>query len=197
MNESARPSRRVARSRWLAGRSRVLAEIVAGSLLLAVLVAVAWPRLAPDVVAEVLDNGVGFDALEARRLFGAEGWFAVLAAGAGLVLGVASFARHHARPVTTLLSLAVSGCAAALLAERVGRLLGPGPLRDAALEMPPGTPLPAPLELRAEAILFVWPIAATVGALLVAAFLDDRRPWHDAPAARLNPIARSEPSSRR
>jgi hypothetical protein len=120
-----------------------------------------------------------------------DGWFAVVAAAGGLLLGAVSFARNRGRPVTALVGLAFSGLIAAAVQWWIGTLLGPGPVEDRSAELPIGAAVSMPLELNARAVLLVWSIAAVVGALLVAAFLDDREPWH----ARLSRRERCEPSS--
>lgn len=175
----------------IAGAGRSMVELVLAAVLLGLVAGVLWAGLAPDIQGEVTANGVTVPLVEARRQFGVDGWFAVLAAGGSLLLGVVSFARHRTRPVTTLVVLTLCGLIAAVVQWRFGTLLGPGPVDARTAEVPAGTTVSMPLQLNAPATLIVWPIGAVVGALLVSALLDDREKW----SARFSRRGRSGPSS--
>jgi hypothetical protein len=167
-----------------------MGEVVLAAAVLGLLAGLLWYGFAPEIQGDVTASGVSIPNAEARRQFGMDGWFAVIAAGGGLLLGVIFFARHRSRPATALALLTIGGLAAATVQWWFGRFLGPGPV-DGSAGLPAGTAISMPLELHASAALLVWPIAAVVGALLVAALHDDREPW----SARLSRRGRSEPSS--
>lgn len=175
----------------VAGTGRLLGEVALAGVALGLVAGIVWPALAPDIQGEVTLSGVTVPTVEARRQFGVDGWFAVAAVIGGLLLGVVFFARHRRRPVTTLVALTVAGLIATAVQWRVGILLGPGPVEDRSAALPAGSAISMPLELNAPAVLVVWPIGAVVGALLVAAFLDDRESW----SARLSRRGRSGQSS--
>ena len=179
--------------RRVTSAARLVGELVLAAVVLGLVAAVLWSSLAPDVQGELAAAGVRVGTSQARRQFGVDGWFALLAAGGGLLLGTLVFARHRSRPVGALVALAVAGLVAAAVQWSVGVLLGPGPVGERAAELPAGSRISVPLELNAPAVLLVWSIAAVVGALLVAAFLDDREPW----SPRLSRRERSGPSSQR
>jgi hypothetical protein len=175
------------------GAARLVGELVLAAVVLGLVAATLWSNLAPDIQGELTATGVRVGIAQARRQFGVDGWFAVVAAGGGLVLGTVVFARHRSRPVGALVVLAVAGLVAAAVQWSVGVLLGPEPVGERAAELPAGTSISMPLELNAPAALLGWPIAAVVGALLVAAFLDDRERW----SPRLSRRERSGQSSPR
>jgi hypothetical protein len=177
--------------RSLGGPARVLAELVLAAVVLGLVAGLLWSVLAPDIRGEVTASGVSVTIGESRRQFGVDGWFALLAAGGGLLLGSVGFARHRRRPVTALVVLAFAGLAAAAVQWWFGTMLGPGPVADRTTGPSPGTTVSMPLELNAPAGLLVWSIAAVAGSLLVAAVLDDREPW----SPRLRRRERSERSS--
>jgi hypothetical protein len=175
------------------GTARLVGELGLAAVVLGLAAAMLWSNLAPDVQGELTATGVRVGTAQARRQFGVDGWFAVVAAGGGLLLGTVGFARHRSRPVGALVALAVAGLLAAAVQWSAGVLLGPGPVGERAGDLPAGSRISMPLELNAPAVLPVWSIAAVVGALLVAAFLDDHERW----SPRLSRRERSGPSSQR
>jgi hypothetical protein len=177
----------------VSGATRLVSEPVLAAVVLGLVAAVLWSNLAPDIQGELTATGVRIGTAQARRQFGVDGWFAVVAAGGGLVLGTIVFARHRSRPVGALVVLAVAGLVAAAVQWSVGVLLGPAPVDEPTAELPAGSSISLPLELNAPAVVLIWSIAAVVGALLVAAFLDDRERW----SPRLSRRERSGPSWQR
>lgn len=175
------------------GAARLVGELMLAAVVLGLVAAVLWSNLAPDIQGELTATGVRVGTAQARRQFSVDGWFAVVAAGGGFLLGTVGFARHRSHPFAALAVLAVAGLVAAAVQWSAGVLLGPGPVGERAAELPAGSRISMPLEINAPAVLLVWSIAAVVGALLVAAFLDDRERW----SPRLSRRERSGPSSQR
>lgn len=182
---------------------RVVAEVVAFSAAVGAVVGFLWLKLSPEVTVEIRADGAALYIEQARKLFDREAMFALLAAGAAVLLAVTSTARHRRRPVTVLLALVAGGCLASLVAFGLGRLLGPGSV-DPSSAGPVGSIVPVPLELDAWGVLLVWPIVAAVVVAVMTVFRDDRTPWGrgangtvSADGQVLNPIGRSSPSSPR
>jgi hypothetical protein len=180
------------RSRSFGGTAKVLAQALLAAAALGLIAGMLWSVLAPDIQGEVRASGVSVTNGESRRQFGVDGWFTVIAAGGGLLLGSIGFARHRHQPVTALVVLAVAGLAAAAVQWWFGTFLGPESVTDRTAGLSPGSTISMPLELNSQAGLVVWSIAAVIGSLLVAAVLDDREPWR--PGIRRR--ERSERSSR-
>lgn len=157
---------------------RAVVELGAASLAAGLVIGVLWRWIAVPRLPLALVDGdtVVVDETEIAKAFNADGWFAVLALVAGLVLGVLAQRRHRDGGAVVPLTLAVAGGAGSLLAWWLGLLLGPGALAARAAGTPPGVRLPLPLELSAPGVLFLWPIAALVGLLLTAAW--QRPPVH-------------------
>lgn len=170
--------------------ARVLVELLLAAVVLGLTAGLLWWVLTPEIQGEIAPTGVVVSNAESRRQFGVAGWFAMLAAAGGLLLGSVGFIRHRRRPVTALVVLVFAGLVAAALQWWFGTLLGPGPVADRSAGLPTGATISMPLDLNAYAALFLWPIGAVISSLVVAVFLDDHEPW----SARLSRRERSEPS---
>jgi len=167
------------------------------SVVVGLLVGVAWRLIAPEVVVGVSDGNTALVPLEARRLFTVDAWFAVLGAVAGLLVTLVMFTRHRHRPLATLAGLVAGGILGSLVAWRLGGVLGPDPLDERVADAADGARLPLPLDLEATGVLLVWPVVAVVAVLVITALSDDhtswRRPRPD--AAPISPDDRSGPWS--
>ncbi len=132
--------------------------IVVALVLLAIAVGVGWWFWSPrDVVTVVggVPEGRGMDDVSAVG----DAVFAVLAAGAGLVTGLAVAVRPGRSPVARAAVVAFGGIAAVLSAWRLGVWLGPPPLAEqqaAGLD-----PLTSPVALSSPAPLLMWPASCT------------------------------------
>lgn len=137
--------------------------MVAGLVLAAVVVALAWWVLVPRVPVAEVDGVVASAGPGDDVLAGADATFALLCLVAGALLGVAVLVLGRDRVLGAASWAVVGGFAAALAAWQLGRLLGPPSLaqqRAAGIEQ-----LQAPLDLSAPlALALLWP-GATAGAL--------------------------------
>lgn len=122
-----------------------------------------WWVLAPTISYEVRDDGVFANPDAPNDWFGADGWFLVLGAAFGLVLGLATFWRRGDHPVCSLLGLAVGAAGAAGLARWVGGVLGPSAVADQLEGASTGDLLMAPLEVSALGVLVVPALVAVTG----------------------------------
>ena len=140
----------------------MLALGVAGGLL--------WVWLAEPAQWEVTDRGIILTEDAARGQF--EVILAFVGIGAVLCLGWGLVTGHVLRDIGWRLVpvFAVIATAAALIAWRVGIMLGPADPRET-VSPSLGDRLPAQLEIDAVAPFVVWPIFALAG-LLLAAWLD-------------------------
>jgi len=156
-----------------AGGSRLTGRLVVETVLLtgvlALLAAIAWQWLAPEVYAEASESGFRVSIFEARREFGIEAWFAIVTGVAGVLAGVILMLRHRVEAVAVQVALAISGVLGAVLTWQVGRAIGPGAVADQARAAESGDLLEMPLDLVSYALCVVWPIAAVIaGAAVVA-----------------------------
>lgn len=99
----------------------------------------------------------------------ADGWFAVLALVAGIVVALVVYLRTRPGRVGPLVALVVGGFAGAVVAWQVGHLLGPDGLRATARGLAVGAHFHGPLDLTAYGVLLAWPMGAVITYFAVAA----------------------------
>jgi len=143
-----------------------VAVIVGGMAVLGVVCGALWALVVEPAQLIRFDNGVGQDELQLGRVFDADGWFATIAAAAGLVAGLV-FGFWRRRNLLTTVLLAMVGCVVAgLLMWKVGVALGPDDPAAMLQQAPVGTHADAPLHRPEWPIFLAWPISALVGLLI-------------------------------
>ncbi|GAB2608140.1 hypothetical protein GCM10027168_46430 [Streptomyces capparidis] len=172
-----------------AARQDVAAEIRTGTAVAlavgvsGVLLGLLWLWFAPRLPL-VSDGRAIYPADgEGEQAIGMDGWFTLLAAGFGVVSAAVVFGLRRRGGVAVVVGLAAGSLLAALVAWRLGVLLGPGQdIRARAREVGAGKVFDHPLELRAKAALLVWPILAMATHLLLTAAFGPRDPQPRPPA---------------
>jgi hypothetical protein len=167
-----RPHRRPAGT---VGRDLLL---VLGLFLVAgVLGGVLWSRVVEPAQFTKLANGGSMGEDQLARQFGSDGWFVVIGAGAGLLLGLLLSLWRSRDPVLTTVLLVVGGGLAAVVAATVGHLLGPGSTSQAlaaaklggkvAERLDVGTGSHSGLGWETLPFYLSWPVGALLGAVVV------------------------------
>ncbi|ANW20648.1 hypothetical protein [Streptomyces clavuligerus] len=145
-----------------------------------------WLWLAPRVPLISDGKAVFLENSEGEEAVGADGVFALLALGFGVLTAVGAFLYRRRGGVPLVVGLALGGILASVLAWRLGVWLGPDPdVAAHARSVGRGVPFDAPLKLTAKGMLLAWPIAAMVTHLLLTALFAPRdpEPLPPAPAA--------------
>ena len=141
----------------------VLGVFVALGLVCAVL----WWLLINPAEFTKLRSGGSMNELELAKRFNGDGWYAVIAAVAGLTAGILlTWWRSRDYLLTTLLLFVGSGVAAAVMAL-VGHAIGPADPNTVLATAAIGAKIPVALSVTSRATYLVWPIAALVGSLVV------------------------------
>ena len=122
------------------------------------------PRIAKRADGLYRAGGEGNEAAIA-----ADGWFALLAALAGVVTALVVYLMTRPGRVLPLVGLAVGGLLGAVVAWRFGALLGPGPITSTARDLAVGARFDGPLDISALGVLLAWPLAAVITYFAVAA----------------------------
>jgi hypothetical protein len=94
-----------------------------------------------------------------------DGWFFVVATVGGLLSGAALVAWRSRDPLLMVVLVALGALGAAWLMLTIGVALGPGDETEALRGRPDGSTASMRLELHATGVFWMWPIAATLGAL--------------------------------
>jgi hypothetical protein len=128
----------------------------------------------------------------------ADGWFALFALLAGVLIALAVYLRTRPGRVVPLLALAAGGLLGAAVAWRVGVLLSPGPIEETARGLDVGSRFAAPLKVSAFGVLLAWPMGAVITYFAVAAGAEagETSPDEDqdeASVSRPDAAVRSEP----
>jgi hypothetical protein len=155
--------------------------VAAVTALAGVPVGALWALVAPTAQVTVVERGIVIAESAGQAFVAADGWFAVLSLLAGICCGVLVHRRFADQGVAAVVGLAIGGCGAALLAWRVGALIGREPdALERAAGLPAGSMLEVGLDLRAYGVLLVWSIAAVacyfLGVLFSARADADLRP---------------------
>lgn len=178
---------------------RVAVEAVLVCVGAGLLVGVLWRLLAPEIVIEIVDGQPRPSGPLGESQFGADAWFALLAAAAGVLTAVVQLARHRHRPVAVVCSFTVGAVVGSLVAWRFGVLLGPDQIDVPLDQLAEGARRVLPLDLRATGVLLAWPIAGVAALLVLCLLGNDVGWWRSAapPDSDLSRAGRSGPWSPR
>ncbi len=157
------------------GRERPpLAPLVGQSVAILVLYAVVgagagwlWHRLWDAPTGVAVDGRFYLDLAGLRGEFPSTGWFVVVAAGAGLLLGVACALLFERSELVTLAAVLVGAALATYLMHRVGLSLSTDDPARVARSAADGDRIPARIEVSGRSPFLVLP-AASLAALAVA-----------------------------
>lgn len=142
------------------------AVVLVWSLAAGVVGALVWWRATPLPEATATPDGPALTATELAGQVSVDGWYAVVAIVLGLLSGLVLLAWRRRDPLL-LVPLVVLGAAlAAQVASRLGRVLGPADPASVLAGRPEGATAPVQLVLQAPGLVWVWPAAAALGALL-------------------------------
>jgi hypothetical protein len=159
-----------------------------------------WAAVAPRALFMVSAPGVAYVVNpETSAFIAADGWFSVVAAVGGVLIGVAGYLigvrRYGPLPVVGVLAGAT---AAAFIAAWTGHQVGLGAFRHELGAAKAGALLHQPVVLGAHGALAFWPLAAgaAVGIIeLIVALSDRRRQAAPGPSDQL-PLAAGPPGGR-
>ncbi|MEU5188740.1 hypothetical protein AB0G83_16555 [Streptomyces klenkii] len=154
------------------------AAVVAAAVAVAgVLLGLLWVWLAPRVPLISDGKAVYLKNSEGEQAIGADGTFALLALGFGVLSGAVVFWLRRRGGVPLVAGLAVGSLVASLIAWRVGMWLGPtSDVVAAARAAGRGVVFDAPLKLAAKGTLLAWPLAAMAVHLVLTALFGPRDP---------------------
>jgi hypothetical protein len=162
------------------------AGIVVGAALLGIAGGLVWAAVAPRALFMVSAPGLAYVVNpETSAFIAADGWFSVVAAVGGVVIGVAGYLigvrRYGPLPAAGVLAGAT---AAAFTASWTGRHVGLAGFRHELGAAKVGALIRQPVVLGAHGALAFWPLAAgaAVGIIELILALRDRR--HQAPPGR-------------
>jgi hypothetical protein len=143
----------------------VSAAVTAAAGLLAGLI---WQLVAPRVLLQEVSAGAAQVVnAETRAFIGADGWFCVIAAMAGLVTGITGYLigirrRRGAGAAAVTSGLILGAVAASFLMRWLGEQQGRAAYRDALAHSAAGATFSASLTLGATSALAFWPLFTSI-----------------------------------
>ena len=143
-----------------------LAIVLAWFGVVALLAAVIWWQVTPLAEFTRTADNATMDEEQLSKQFGTDGWFAVIAAAAGLVSGFALVTLRRRNPILMVVLVAVGGAFATLVMLQVGLLLGPSDPSSLLASTPVGGKVPLQLKPDAHGVWFVWSITALLGGIV-------------------------------
>lgn len=142
-----------------------------------ILGAVLWWQLADLPLVTKSGSSATLSPQELTKQVSADGWYFVIAGVGGLVSGIALLVWRRRDPLLMVVLVVLGAGLAAWLMLRVGLVLGPEKELTALKGAADGTEVSEQLKLRATGIAWVWPLAASFGALVYLWVL--RKPGDD------------------
>jgi hypothetical protein len=132
-------------------------------VLLAFAVGAVWRWVSPPVLGIYTQHNAYYAAPEGKTFIARDGWFALFACVAALLLGTFAFLRYRKRgSVGAAVGLAFGGYGAGYLAAWFGAYVGPG--RGSAsrvvAHLADGSTFDLPLTVRATGVIWLWPAVA-------------------------------------
>lgn len=166
--EQAAERRAELREGAFAGAAVAVAGLLLGAL---------WAWLAPKVPLISDGKAVYLKSTEGEQAIGADGTFALLALGFGVLSAVVVFLVRRRGGIPLVAGLAAGSLLGALIGWRLGIRLGPASdVVAAAKSAGKGVVFDAPLKLSAKGVLLAWPLAAMAVHLVLTAVFGPRDP---------------------
>lgn len=144
------------------------AAIFAAAFALAALVAaLIWQGSVELPRWQRTSAGVTLGPVEATKTVGIDAVYLFVSLPIALVLGAVLTYWRRRTPIAVVVLIAVMSLLAAALMERFGLWLGPGDPLSVLKSAASGASAPVRLRIQATGVLLGWPVAATLGSLLV------------------------------
>jgi len=139
------------------------AVIAGASVALSFGVGALWRALTPAVQGVVNQGGVYYAAPEGETFVARDGWFALFACIAAILLALFAFLRYRrSGSVGAAIALAAGGIGGGYLAAWFGAMIGPGggSILQAAHGVANGATFDLPMSIRAIGVIWLWPAVA-------------------------------------
>jgi hypothetical protein len=135
-------------------------------LVAGVLGALLWWKVVDLPQATRAQGSVVVEADQLGKQVNIDGWFFVIAAVGGLVSGIVLTLWRRRDPLLIVVLVTLGGGLASFVMKQLGLLLGPGSEVDALRHKANGAHALMRLQIHAPGVLWVWPAAAALGALV-------------------------------
>jgi hypothetical protein len=138
-----------------------------GFAVIAVGGAFVWHLLVVPAVETRQGNAAGMGGDELAKIFATDGWFMVISAVCGLVLGIAIELLRRGNAVVRVVVVTAASLLGAWVMSRVGLWIGPPDPKSVLTGLADGATAPLQLRVMSTSAYLVWPFASLVGMLSV------------------------------
>jgi hypothetical protein len=167
------------RRAWARGPVLFAVAVVATYALVGLGAGWVWHELWHPAEGVVVEHGWHPDGTALREDFSGTGLYVLIAAGAGLVLGLLFAILGGVRPVVTLVACVVGSLLAGWLMLRLGERLGPADPQVLAANAEDGTRLPSALRVSGPSPLFAFSLGTLAALALVFTVFQGKTPEHE------------------
>ncbi|QYC40716.1 hypothetical protein Nocox_15505 [Nonomuraea coxensis DSM 45129] len=119
-----------------------------------------WSAVSPRAPYQVTERGLVLADLSTQALIAADGWYAVITGGLGLLCGAAGWLAGRRWMLGVLAGLCVGGSAGAALTYWIGSTFTVGAATVEAAAVPGVKIVPGALALTANGVAVAWPLLA-------------------------------------
>lgn len=160
------PASAAASSRFLGrvpGDVRAFLGIGVAGIVMGVVVGALWRWISPAIQGVISQGSAYYAAPEGKTFIAQDGWFALLALCAGVLLAVAAFVRCRATgSLGAILGLGAGGVGGGYFAAWFGTYIGPGhgSIQRAVQGVAENATFDLPMQLRSTGVIWLWPAAA-------------------------------------
>ncbi|MCK2220872.1 hypothetical protein MF672_044760 [Actinomadura sp. ATCC 31491] len=144
----------------MAREVRAFAVTVLALAALGIGAGLAWSAVSPRAPYQVGEHGLVLADLTTQALIAADGWYAVITGGLGLLCGAVGWLAGRRWMLGVLAGLCAGGVAAAALAYWVGSTFTIGAVVVEAAAAPGVKVVPGALTLTANGVAVAWPLLA-------------------------------------
>jgi hypothetical protein len=145
------------------GDVRAFLGVGIAGVAMGVVVGALWRWISPAIQGVISQGSAYYAAPEGKTFIAQDGWFALLALCAGVLLAVAAFVRCRATgSLGAILGLGAGGVGGGYLAAWFGTYIGPGhgSIQRAVQGVTENATFDLPMQLRSTGVIWLWPAAA-------------------------------------
>lgn len=145
------------------GDAKAFLGIGVAGIVMGIVVGALWRWISPPIQGVISQGAAYYAAPEGKTFIAQDGWFALLALCAGVLLAVAAFVRCRAAgSLGAILGLGAGGVGGGYFAAWFGTYIGPGhgSIQRTVQGVAENATFSLPMQLRSTGVIWLWPAVA-------------------------------------